>query len=463
MANKIEVTTTLRDDLTARMEKVGATVQKSSRDVLTAAPAFAALEAAIAGAAAAAVLIPIRYSEVAESLGKLRAATGLSYRELQALRQALVEAGTAPEALNTATRILNVNLAQGDKTLAKYGVTAKTTYAAILQIGQIMANTGDSTKRSELAMAAFGRSSQDLIETIIKFSTDPNYRKALESIGISDEGIAKLQKTDEALDRLKRSWQGLTNTFAEMGAGPAAAGINLLNGLMRALGNTRFIGGAIIPGDMRDLNELARKTRKMGEIVVEGAEVTAEKFAGPGPLDFVRGYRPGFMPSPAWRPTYATSPSGWNRMLARSVSGEVDQPLNTWDEAQKKALARNQQMVAQMAAGVTRGFETMFDSIFMIQRRSKNVVVSLFVDLYNSIVSSIASRAGSAIGGFFIDTVLSAIPGLGFLKGGSGKATASTVINYNAITAPNLSASAINPTGAILQANRYLYQRARIQ
>ncbi len=154
---------------------------------------------------------------------------------------------------------------------------------------------------------------------------------------------------------------------------------------------------------------------------------------------------------------------GYSRLLASTVSTQVDQPLNTHDAGTAQALQRNVQMVRSMASGVSAGFENMFNSIFMIQRRSKNIVVALFQDLFNGIVSGLTQRAGSAIGGWFLDLALSFIPGGGAVKGAAAAGGANTVINYTSLTAPNLVQSAISPSGELRQANTVLRQMAAVR
>lgn len=483
MANKIEVQASLRDDLTARLEKVSQSINKASRDVLTMGPilnqaaGFAANFALeMLNVAKQAALLPIKYSEMAESLGKLKTATGLSYRELQALRQALEEAGSAPESLNAAMRILNVNLATGDKTLAKYHITARTSYAALLQVGQALAATGDSTRKSELAMAAFGRSSQDLIDTISKFATDPTYRQAMESIGISDEGIAKLQQVDEKVDRLKRSWKGLMNEIAVGMSGPAGG---VMDWLAKAV--SYVTSAENLPGMKRlyDVEREAMRSRK-------GMYPSGLSWSAGATDHAVSTFSPTAPTSPSGGSSAAADmirqrnyliygppnrPEGWGlgrglMVGADRFSPTVPQVPNAWDRqgGMAESLQKNVAMVRQMSQGVSAGFETMFNSIFIIQRRSKNIVVALFQDLFNGIVSGLTQRAGSAIGGWFLDLATSFIPGGGAVKGAlGGGGGANTVINYTSLTAPNLVQSAVSPSGELRQANVILRQMAAVR
>lgn len=158
-------------------------------------------------------------------------------------------------------------------------------------------------------------------------------------------------------------------------------------------------------------------------------------------------------------------PEGWGLGRGMRVGPTVPEVPNAWARpgGLAESMQRNVQMVQRMSQGVTSGFENMFNSIFMIQRRSKNVVVALFQDLFNGIVSSLTQRAGSAIGGWFLDLALSFIPGGGAVKGAAAAGGANTVINYTSLTAPNLVQSAISPSGELRQANTVLRQMAAVR
>ena len=211
--NRIEIEIGARNNATRELTNAA----KSLRDLES---TFTKISTLFAGGMAGGMIASAiggtitKFASLGEELGKLRVATGLTYGQLQTLQRALEEAGTAPEALNTATRILNVNIAQGDKTLAKYGITARDTYGAILQVGKRLAGLGSSAEKAELGMAAFGRSSQDLIDTIIRFATDPDMRRGLEAVSLSDAQVEKFQKLDERLDKAGRAWKRLFNEIA---------------------------------------------------------------------------------------------------------------------------------------------------------------------------------------------------------------------------------------------------------
>lgn len=475
-----------------RIEIEIASQNNATRGLTQAATQMQALESAIsrmatlfAGGAIVTGLTNMvtKYAALGEELGKLRTATGLSYQQLQALQQALREAGTAPEALNTATRILNVNIAQGDKTLAKYGITAKDTYGAILQVGQRLSGLGSSAQKSELAMAAFGRSSQDLIDTISKFATDENARKGLEAVGLSDAGVARLQKVDEAMDRLSRSWTKLSNTFAEMGAGPAAKALELVTAMLAYTTSVQPMN-PWNPGTI--MGSLKEHSRVVG---VESSDARARAGYFPSGLswsggdgsfwaDAIRGagsaaggdggasgpspWRPGSF-FPGWnqyarRGITGGGSSGYNRLLAGSVSGMVPEPLNTFQSGKLAGLERTQAALRTFSAGVEASFSGMFSRVFGVTSRSNNIIVQLFADLANSVVNAVGQRIGSAIGNFAITAIGAAF---GVPAAGAG-ASGSTVV-INTMESKSIVDAMLTPSGSLRQANARMAQIAAVR
>ena len=482
MANKIEVQAVLRDQLSAGMGKLGAATNAVTSGLSGLLPVAGGVAGVLAAVASAAVANTLRMADMAEQLGKLRTATGLSYRELQALQRALIDAGTAPEALNTATRILSVNIAQGDKTLKRYGITAKDTYGAINQVGQRLAQLAQPAQKAELAMAAFGRSSQDMIDTISRFATDEKFRASMEAIGLSDAGVERLQKVDEAMDGLKDSWAKLGNTFAEMAAGPTAKGISALTRLLEIASVVNPISlakkGLSGIGDRLSSSFAYSPYAAMAMGFMGGGGGGAGGGSGGGasgggslvipPAGSATGSARFSLNPAAFGLTSATQrntpvggSSGYQRLLAASVSGTVAQPMN----AHEQYLARTERRLASFGASVSYGFENMFNSVFQIQRRSKNVIVALFQDIFNSIVSSLSQSAASSIGSWVVSIGkmalgIPSIPGAGMTAGGGG--TSQTIV-VNTLTSDSLVGAMIGPSGALRGSNAIVRQMAAVR
>lgn len=480
MANKIEVQAILRDQMSAGMGKLGAATNAVTSGLSGLLPVAGGVAGVLAAVASAAVANTLRMADMAEQLGKLRTATGLSYRELQALQRALIDAGTAPEALNTATRILSVNIAQGDKTLKRYGITAKDTYGAINQVGQRLAQLAQPAQKAELAMAAFGRSSQDMIDTISRFATDEKFRASMEAIGLSDAGVERLQKVDEAMDGLKDSWAKLGNTFAEMAAGPTATGIKALTRLLEIAAAVNPLGMAA-----KGLSGIGDRVRSsfayspyaamsMGLMgggggagggasggASGGGTLVVPPAGGPPSGGFSLNPAAFGLTSATQRNTPVGGSSGYQRLLAASVSGTVAQPMN----AHEQYLTRTERRLASFGASVSYGFENMFNSVFQIQRRSKNVIVALFQDIFNSIVSSLSQSAASSIGSWVVSLGkmalgIPSVPGAGMTAGGGG--TSQTIV-VNTLTSDSLVGALIGPSGALRGSNAIVRQMAAVR
>lgn len=481
MANRIEVTASLKDDLTARLDRVSNSVNRATRDILTLGPFANQLALALSGVAEGLLTLPFRAADTAEKLGKLKTATGLAYKELQALQQAVSESGGDPTSLNAALRILNVNLAQSDKVLARYGITARTTYEAVLQIGKRFAELPTGIQRSELAIAAFGRSSQDLIDTVMQFSTDPELRKSMEAAGLTDAGIGRLQRVDEQMDRLARTWKRFTNAAAELSAGPAAKGLELL---------MRFATIAWETSPLRTAQRIADEARRRAGVSIQDSQSRAGMYpAGamwaPGSdasfwTGAVRPQAPGAYTPPS-RPSAPSAGSfvsypqfGYGPNL-RTIDGgffgndfanRAFRTMRLLKPAEGGASASQDRTLAAvnvLASGVVGTFEQAWSRILGISTRSGNVFVQIVSGVWNSIIASVGSRLGSALGNWVVDFAAGFIPGGGAVRGAAGGASQPTTIIYNGLDDRTFNASLSSPTGGLNRALTHARQRSRFQ
>lgn len=477
--NKIETKVEVDDSEVAKLTGVERAVAgiTSAFSLLTRAAGLAAT------ALAAAYVAGDRFSSSVAMMERVAKSTGSTVQQVQLLETAYGRVGGSSASAATSLQKMNAALARQDPALKALGVNATSAFEALLQISDLTQGSGQSDAKQTVLTHLLGA---DAAASLIALG---NARDVLRDINdqlernkgiISNVDTATASRFNARSDDYKGRIGGAKTAIGRfssrfllylddvisgrMKAPPTAfhllgmaAGRGIYANDLSVDGTTVRPAGAPAPDWQAALDSLMNQGRQKKPAQLPGGGFAGwAGFANPA-FSAMRmlapSGQPGYGGFAGWA-GFANRPAAFARMMA---SGG--------DEGAAKALGRNVQMVERMASGVTSGFENMFNSIFMIQRRSKNVVVALFQDLFNGIMSGVQQRAGAALGGWLVDLGLSFIPGGSAAKNASGKLTsgAPVVINYSSLTAPSLVDAARSPSGELYRANQVLRQQAAVR
>jgi hypothetical protein len=203
-----------------------------------ASPALVAAGAGIAAVSANLVVLGAaigevkRIADLGEELDKLRQRTGLTASEIDGLRLASKDMNIDFTTITTGLRLFNKNLAEGDPTLARIGITATTTGDALRQLADIFARTADDENKVLVATTLLGRAGDQLIPFLNQGAEAfDRYTVTARELGTGLGSSAELAaRADAAFDQLSRAAEGLRNSI----------GIRLLpyvTSLVEGLGN----------------------------------------------------------------------------------------------------------------------------------------------------------------------------------------------------------------------------------
>jgi hypothetical protein len=179
----------------------------------------------------------------AERWTNLAKATGLGAQDVQRLGKMFEDAGIPAETLSGAMRELQNEIAGGGKQVGKFGISIADLkgQAPIDQLREMAARVeaiDDPTDRAAARSAAFGRSAQDLAAVLPEVATGAD--KMFSALG--DEALAKLSRTDAALDGFSRTAKEFKEGFL-LGITPDFGGVTDDRGLplIRSRLNTKGV------------------------------------------------------------------------------------------------------------------------------------------------------------------------------------------------------------------------------
>lgn len=188
---------------------------------------------AVTLAGGAAVRVVSELAAEGEKWANLAKSTGLGVVEVQQLSTLLKDASIPAEALGTAMRELQREIADGGKQLAKFGVEVSdlkelSPEDQLRAMAERIAAIEDPATKTAAAIAAFGRAGQELIPALDGIAAGAD--KAFDAL--SGDQIAALERADDVLDDLARKWEFLWKTavagaveFAQTPAGRALLGL----------------------------------------------------------------------------------------------------------------------------------------------------------------------------------------------------------------------------------------------
>lgn len=246
--------------------------------------------------------------DLADSLGDLSVATGITVEELTGLDWAAKMSGTSLESVAKAINKLGLEMGKDAEKFRSIGVTAKEPVEAFLQFVDVLNRIEDPQKRAVVANAALGRSYEELAPLLAegREGIEKLITKGKELSGITTEMSEEAGKFNDALDELKaRAAQlgiGVASdllpflsliTSDMKNAATAASGLgnqfNPLSETLRALmvlgGNVKFVFkgiGTEIGGISAQAAELAKgnfsAARQIGVMMKEDAEAARKAF-----------------------------------------------------------------------------------------------------------------------------------------------------------------------------------------
>jgi len=220
-ANVIQILIEARDNATAKLAQVEGAISKSGLGAVALAGGMAAAGIAVTALGSAAMMGARRLGELAkeaESLNNLAAKTGLAASEAQALTKQVEDMGLSVTYLETGLRFLQKSIVDGNPALAKYGITAKDTNAALMQLADLFERMPDGPNKTRIAMELLGnRGGTNLIPFLNQGSAAiKGMSDQLREMGsvLDDKTLKSLAALDDQNDRTHRSMEGLKNQIA---------------------------------------------------------------------------------------------------------------------------------------------------------------------------------------------------------------------------------------------------------
>lgn len=136
--------------------------------------------------------------DFADNMNDMSTKLGISTEKLSVLKLYADQSGTTIETLAANMGKLGVKIANGDKDLKKYGVTAGSTDEALFQLADKIAATEDPMMRLKIATDAFGKSGQEMLPLLVQGGTA--LREMAASAPIVSTSFAKA--SDEMNDKI---------------------------------------------------------------------------------------------------------------------------------------------------------------------------------------------------------------------------------------------------------------------
>lgn len=216
MANVIQILIEAKDNASAKLQGINQEIGNLLPGVGSAGIAMGVAGVAIAALGTAAVAASNRLKALgseAEALQNLAAKTGTSASLLQGMAKQLEDMGIQSEALGVSLRFLQKHIADNDGALAKYGITAKDSYGALMQLADLFQKMPDGPQKTAAAMELLGaRGGQTLIPFLNQGSSSISIMtQNLRDMGavLDDQTLRQLAEFDDQNDKLHRTMEGL--------------------------------------------------------------------------------------------------------------------------------------------------------------------------------------------------------------------------------------------------------------
>ena len=175
--------------------------------------------AVMAGAAVAALGVGFaamvkKQIDFADGMNDLSLRLGISTERLSVLSLYAEQSGTDIESLASAMGKLGVKISEGDKDLARWGITAGTADEALFQLADKIAATEDPMLRLKIATDAFGKSGQQMLPLLVQ-GGDALREMAGDAPIVSAEMAKMADEFNDKVSELKGAWSGLGLEMAE--------------------------------------------------------------------------------------------------------------------------------------------------------------------------------------------------------------------------------------------------------
>ena len=178
--------------------------------------------------------------DAADQLNDLAQKTGTSVEALAGLKFAADQNGTSLEAVANASKKLSTVMADKPELLKKFGVTAKDTTGALVQLADIFAAMPDGAEKSALAVKLLGKSGEEMIPFLNQGSA------ALRAT--ADEGARLNPITAEMAkqaDQFKDDLARLSAQFSGLGIAIAKDSLRPLTKIAEAMAEAARNGGLL--------------------------------------------------------------------------------------------------------------------------------------------------------------------------------------------------------------------------
>ena len=435
--------------------------------------------AVVAGAAVAALGAGFasmikKQIDFADGMNDLSLRLGISTERLSVLSLYAEQSGTDIESLAEAMGTLGVKISEGDKNLARWGITARTSDEALFQLADRIAATEDPMLRLKIVTDAFGRSGQKMLPLLVQ-GGDALRQMADSAPVVSAEMAAMADRVNDRFAELNGRIQGIALGIADKIMPQIDLWLDGVDRIRRAMGllskeeeyqEKRTEARAKIIATYADLIEKRKAGEKLigpvkGAITVDGMTLqqALAAFDRNNPLE-----RPGsaIPPAPTTGVIGAGSGTGGGRATSVDVSGmytpeyfaglpisdkaraslekqydaevereaqlnaeRVEEQRQLWNAAQdrrfKEQAAREDEMAKtqneqwnRMASSVSGAFSSAFSDIY-------NNGTNAFVALGESFRDLFVNKAINALADLATNTLL------GSLLGGPGTGAASLV------------------------------------
>jgi len=216
------------DSVYTKINRLGGSATASFGGFIPAAGAAVAALTGIAVAATGAGVALFRLTQEAAEFGSAifdaTQKTGLSAETISALKYAADTSGSSFEAITGSVAKFNVLLGEANagsdkaqQTLAQYGITARTTDAALAQAIETIAKMTSVDQQAAAAKALFKDRTGEILPVIKSFDGDlPGLMKKLEELGLllSDEDARAADEFGDTLDTLTKQAAMVGRQFA---------------------------------------------------------------------------------------------------------------------------------------------------------------------------------------------------------------------------------------------------------
>lgn len=248
--------------------------------------AFAGFSSAVIGGATALGAYAVSQASTLDNIDKMSQRLGLSREEFQKWDFVLSQSGVDINSFQTGMKTLTKNMdavSEGNKTaienFKKLGIevqnadgSLKTQSETLLAAVEAFQKMPESTEKARLAQELFGKQGQEIMPLLNSESGSVEELMAkCEELGIviSDEAVDAGVKFTDTLDQLKRSAQGLFNTFVSTGVLTT-----FTNGMQTAMGALGDLMTAYKEDGLEGLLEQADDT--VGDLVQQVSDEVAD-------------------------------------------------------------------------------------------------------------------------------------------------------------------------------------------